>query len=126
MHWFISIVGGIVVGLAWLAIWALLLRAFGIVAFSIQAEESVRRRERIKQMGKFRYILIFGVAGYGLMFGLAMTVAGVLDHDSPGVGFSIVKLLFLSVLVGCFHGVRTWNQAFRDPVPFPPAYPPQK
>ena len=120
--WFISIVAGIAVGLAWLAIWALSVRA----AFSRQAEDRVRRRERIKQMGKLWYILIFGVVGYGLAFGLVITAFGFLDHDSRGLGFSIGKVVFLSVLFGCFHGVRTWGEAFRDPVPFPPVYPPPK
>ena len=126
MQWLISIVAGIAVGLAWLAIWALSLRAFGIAAFSPQAEDRVRRRERIKQMGKLWYILIFGVVGYGLAFGLAITAAGFLDHDSHGLGFSIGKLVFSSVLFGCFHGVMTWSESFRDPVPFPPVYPPPK
>ena len=126
MRWFISIVAGIAVGLAWPAIWALSLRVFGIAAFSRQAEDRVRRRERLKQMGKLWYILIFGVVGYGLAFGLALTAAGFLDHGSHGLGFSIGKLAFLSVLFGCFHGVRTWSEAFRDPVPFPPVYQPPK
>ena len=126
MHWFISIVAGIAVGLAWLAIWALSLRAFGIAEFSRQAQDRIRRRERIKQMGKVWYILIFGVVGYGLAFGLAITAAGFLDHDSRGLGFSIGKLVFLSVVFGCFQGVRTWSESFRDPVPFPPVYPPPK
>ena len=126
MQWVISIVAGIAVGLVWLAIWAFSLRAFGIAAFSRQAEDRVRRRERIKQMGKLWYIVSFGLVGYGLAFGLAITVAGFLDHDSHGFGFTIGKLLLLSVIFGCFHGVRTWGEAFRDPVPFPPVYPPPK
>ena len=126
MQWFISIVAGIAVGLAWLSIWALSLRAFGIAVLSRQTEDRVRRRERIKQMGKLWYILIFGVVGYGLAFGLAITAAGFLDHDSHRWGFAIGKLVFLSVLFGCFHGVRTWNDAFRGPVPFPPNYGPPK
>ena len=126
MQWFISIGAGLAVGLAWMAIWALSLRAFGIAVFSRQAEDRVRRRERIKQMGKLWYILTFGVVGYGLSFGLGITAAGFLDHDSHGLGFSIGKLVFYSVFFGCFHGVRTWSEAFRDPRPFPPVYPPPK
>ena len=123
MQWFISIVAGIAIGLAWLAIWALSLRAFGIAVFSRQAEDRVRRQERIKQMGKLWYILIFGVVGYGLAFGLAITAADLLDHDSHDLGFSIGKLVFLSVLFGCFHGVRTWGEAFRDPSSVPTRLP---
>jgi hypothetical protein len=126
VQWFISIVAGIAVGLAWLAIWALSLRAFGIAVFSRQAEDRVRRRERIKQMGKLWYILIFGVVGNGLAFGLAITAMDFLVHDFHGLGSSIGKFVFSSLLFGCFQGVRTWSEAFRDPVPFPPVYPPPK
>lgn len=126
MQWFISILAGIAIGLAWLAIWALSLRAFGIAVFSRQAEDRVRRRERIKQMGKLWYILIFGVVGHGLAFGLAITAASFLDHNSHGLGYWIVKLVFLSVLFGSLNGVRTWSETFRDPIPFPPVYPAQK
>jgi hypothetical protein len=126
VQWFISIVAGTAVGLTWLAVWALSLRCFGIAVFSRQGEDRVRRRERMKQMGKLSYILIFGVVGYGLAFGLAITAAGFLDHDSHSWAFAIGKVVFLSALFGCFHGVRTWSEAFRDPVPFPPIYPPPK
>ena len=82
-------------------------------------------RERIKQMGKLWYTLIFGVIGYGLAFALAITAAGFLDDYPHRWGFTIGKLVLLSVFAGCFHGVRTWSD-FRDPVPFPPIYPPPK
>ena len=124
MQLFISIVAGTAVGLAWLGIWALSLRSFGVPVFSRQDEDRVRRRERIKQMGKLRYVLIFGVAGSGLGFGLTVTTTGLLDHDSHSWAFAVGKLVFLSVFFGCFNGVRTWSEAFRDPVPFPPWDPP--
>lgn len=126
MEFSISIAAGIALGLAWLGIWALSLRSFGIAVFSRQAEDRVRRRERIKQMGKLWYILIFGVVGYGISFGLAITAAGFLDHDSHRWAIAMGKLVFSSVLFGCFHGVRTWSETFRDPVPFPPNYGPPK
>lgn len=72
MRWFVSIILGIAVGLAWLAIWSYLLRLFGIAAFSRQAVDRASRRERLKQMGHRRYVLIFGVLGPGLAFGLAL------------------------------------------------------
>ena len=125
MQWFVSIVAGIALGLAWLGIWALSLRLFGIPVLSRQVEDRVRRRERIKEMGKLWYTLIFGVVGYGLAFGLGITAAGLLDHDSRSLGFVIAKLVLSSVFFGCFHGVSTWSE-FRDPVPFPPTYPPTK
>jgi len=76
-------------------------------------------------MGKLWYVLVFGVVGYGLAFGLAIIAVGFLDHDSRGWG-AIGKVVFLSAIFGCFQGVRTWSEAFRDPVPFPPIYPPPK
>jgi len=126
VQWFISIAGGIAVGVAWLGIWALSLRSFGVAVFSRQAHDRVRTRERIKQMGKPWYVLIFGVVGYGPAFGLGITAAGFLDKDSHGWGFAIGKVVFSSAIFGCFQGLRTWSEAFRDPVPFPPIYPPPK
>jgi hypothetical protein len=124
--WFVSIILGIAVGLAWLAIWAYSLHVFGIAAFSWRADDRSSRRERIKHMGKLRYILIFGVLGSGLAFGLGITAADLLGRDSHGWVFAIAKLVFLSVLFGWFQGARTWSEGFSDPVPFPPDYPPPK
>ena len=126
MHWLVSIVLGIAVGFTWLAIWAYSLHIFGIATFWRQAQDQASRRRRIKRMGKPRYILIFGVLGSGLAFGLGITTAGLLDDRSRGVVFTIAKLVFSSVLFGWFQGARTWSEAFRDPVPFPPNYPPLK
>jgi hypothetical protein len=126
VSWFVSIILGIAVSLAWLAIWFYSLHVFGIAAFSRQAEDRVRRRERIKQMGKLRYILVFGVLGSGLAFGLGITAADLLEQPSHGWVSAIAKLVLRSVLFGCFYGATTWSEAFRDPVPFPPNYPPPK
>jgi uncharacterized membrane protein YccF (DUF307 family) len=120
VQWFISIIAGIAVGIAWLAIWALSLRPFGIAVFSRRPEDRIRRRERIKQMGKLWYILIFGVAGSGLAVGLAIAAADFLGHISHGWVTEIGKLVFLSLIVGWLQGARTWGEAFRDPAPFPP------
>jgi hypothetical protein len=98
-----------------------LLRLFGIAAFSRQAVDRASRRERIKQMGQWRYVLIFGVLGPGLAFGLALITADLLDQLSHGWVFAIAKLVFLSVFFGCCQGARTWREEF--PVPFPPNYP---
>jgi hypothetical protein len=84
VQWFISIVDGMAVALAWIAIWTLSLRVFGIAAFGRKAEDRVGRRERIKRMGKLRYILIFGMLGFGPAFGLGVTAADFLDHGSQG------------------------------------------
>ena len=129
MQWFIDIVGGIAIALAWMGIWAYCLHLFGIAfsaVFIRQPEDRARRRERIKQMGKLRYILIFGVLGSGLAVGLAITAADFLGHTSHGWVPAIGKLVLLSLLVGWLQGARTWSESFRDPVPFPPNYGPPK
>ena len=125
MHWFVPIIAGIAVGLAWLAIWAYSLHAFGIAVFPRKAEDRATRRERIRKMGKLRYILVFGMLGFGLAFGLGITTADFLQPDSFNWAYELPKLVFLSVVFGLFHGVRNWGE-FRDPVPFPPNYPPNE
>jgi hypothetical protein len=89
VRWLVSVVAGIAVGFAWLVIWALVLRAFGIAFFPRriaffrrQAKDRDGRWERIKQLGQLRYVLIFGVLGYGLFLGLAITTADFLDSGS--------------------------------------------
>jgi cell division protein FtsW (lipid II flippase) len=125
VEWFISIVAGVAVCFAWAAIWnVIVLHAFGIAVLRRQAEDRASRREHMKQMGKLRYILIFGVLGSGIAFGLGLTTADFLDHLWHGWGFGIAKLVFVSVLFGWFNGARTWSEGF--PVPFPPNYPPAK
>jgi 4-amino-4-deoxy-L-arabinose transferase-like glycosyltransferase len=124
VYWFVSIIVGIAAGLVWLAIWSYSLHRFGIAAFSRQTEDHAGRRERIKQMGKLWYILIFGVLGSGPAFAVAITAADLLEQPSHGSMFAIAQLATLSVFFGCFHGSRVWSEAFRDSVPFPPNYPP--
>ena len=77
-------------------------------------------------MGKLRYILIFGVLGFGVALGLAITTGDLLAQESHGWVAAVGKLVLLSVLVGWFQGAWTWSENFRDPVPFPPNYPPPK
>jgi hypothetical protein len=124
VHWLISIAAGITVAFAWIGIWAFSLHALGIAPLRRRAEDRADRRERLKRMGKLRYILIFGMLGTGLAFGLAITAADFLEHNSHSWGLAIGKLVFLSVLFGWFSGARTWSEAFREPVPFPPNYAP--
>jgi hypothetical protein len=108
--------------------WAYWLHLFGIAffAFRRRPEDRASRRERIKQMGKLRYILMFGVLGFGLALGLGITTADLLVQESHGWVAVVGKLVLLSVLGGWFQGARTWSENFRDPVPFPPNYPPAK
>ena len=126
MREFASIIAGVAVGFTWLAIWAFAFHVFGIAVFSRQPEDRANRRNRIRQMGKLRYILMFGVLGFGLAFGLALTTADLLRHDSHSWAFAAAKLFLICVLAGWFHGARTWSEAFRDPVPFPPDFPPMR
>jgi len=124
---FISIVAGTAVGLAWLAIWACVLGAFGIALFQRKAQDRASRRERIKDMGKMWYILVCGVLGFGLAFGLALFAVDFFGRrDSFGWTSEIARLVFMTLLFGWFQGARTWSETFRDPVPFPPNYPPTK
>ena len=125
MREFVPIFFGVAVALLCLAIWAFGLHVFGIGVFRRTLEKDASRqgrRERLKRMGKLRYVLIFGVFGPGLAFGLAITTADLLDHKSHGWVFAVAKLVLLSALFGWLHGARTWSEVFRDPVPFPPDF----
>jgi drug/metabolite transporter (DMT)-like permease len=122
MRELVSIAVGIAVGLACLALWAFVLQIFGISVYSRMSEDRASKRERIKKMGKMRYIVSFGVLGFGLAVGLAITTADLLSHHFHGWSITFVKLLCISVLGGWFHGAWTWSTAFRDPVPYPPDY----
>ena len=119
---------GVAVAFAWLALWAVSLHAFGIQAFTLKRRprERAARKERILAMGKLRYVLIFGVLGNGLAFGLGIVVANMIGTLHFGRWIRAATELVLSmVLFGWWHGVSTWNQSFRGEVPFPPHYPPQ-
>jgi MFS family permease len=126
---FVFMIVAIAVALAWMGIWAYCLHLFGFAFFAVfsgKPEDRASRRERIKQMGKLRYILMFGVLGFGLALGLGITTADLLAHESHGWVAVVGKLVLLSVLGGWFQGARIWSEVFRDPVPFPPNYPPTK
>jgi hypothetical protein len=117
---------GIAVGLLWLAIWSGLLHVLRIVPIRLKLEDASTRRERLKRLGKPKYILIVGVLGSGLAFGLAMITIDLLGGHYYGWPRELIKLLFLSVLIGLSQGFWGWHNAFREPVPFPPDYPPAK
>ena len=57
LEFVISIAIGVAVAAAWMAVWALMLRAFAIPVLMRSPEERAARKQRIFQMGKVRYIL---------------------------------------------------------------------
>jgi hypothetical protein len=121
-----SVLAGIAVGLLWLAIWSGFLHVLGVVPTRRKLEDGSTRRERLKRLGKPKYIFIFGVLGGGLAFGLAMITIDFVGDHSYGWANELIKLLFISVFMGLFQGVWGWQNSFREPVPFPPDYPPAK
>ena len=123
----LPVTAGVAVAFAWLRLWAITLRAFGIPVLKRSPEERAARKERILAMGKLRYALIFGVLGSGLGFGLGIVVASVVGtpHFSGWIR-AATQLVLSMLLFGLWHGVETWNQSFRGEVPFPPYYPPQQ
>jgi uncharacterized membrane protein len=126
MREFAFVMAGIAAGIVWLAIWAGFLQVFGIAPGLRNVEDSVSKRERLNRLGKLKYILIFGVLGYGLAFGLAMITVDLVSYRSQGWASELTKLLLFTVCIGLFQGLWGWHRAFRDPVPFPPDYPPAK
>jgi len=127
VNMFVPMAVGLAAALAWLAIWECVLRAFGIsFFFRRKTEDRASRRERIKRLGKLKYILVFGVFGSGPAFGLAVTMPDILKGDSHGSIYWIGELVMFAVLFGWLQAARTWGENFRDPVPFPPIYPPAR
>jgi hypothetical protein len=108
-----------------MATWTIILRALGIPVFKRGPQARASRKERILQMGKLRYILVFGVLGYAFAFGLGVAIAGIIDNHSIR-GRVAVTIVLWSLLGGYFQGVKNWNQLFGKEVPFPPHYPPLK
>jgi len=122
----LPVVAGVAVAFAWMALWAVALRAFGIPVLGRTLEERAAWKERIRAMGKLRYVLIFGVLGKGLGFGVAMVVASGMGMQHFGVWRATTQMVLCMIFFGLWQGVATWNQSFRGEIPFPPHYPPQK
>jgi len=112
------------VALCWIGIWDRVLRAFGIPLFGRTPEERATRRERIVRMGKFRYIVMFGVLGFGFAFGIGMVGYDLLRFGMSDLFSKLGKFLVLSVLWGWLHAASEWNESFSDKDQFPPHYPP--
>jgi hypothetical protein len=118
----IPIVVGVAVAFAWLTIWAVTLRAFGITVLTRTPEERAAFKERVQQMGKVRYVLLFGVLGNGIGLGLGIAVAVMLSRGSADWRLGASLFGAMSLLMGSMNGLRRWNQLFRAEVPFPPVY----
>ena len=116
---------GIAVALVWTAIWTGLLHVLGIAPVSRKVEDQTSKRERLKRLGKLKYIVIFGVLGPGVAFGLAMITIDLAGHRSTGWLSELIKLV-LFALFGLIQGPWRWHRVFREPVPFPPVCPPVK
>src|SRR4051794_5383599 len=121
----IPVMAGVAVAFAWLALWAIFLRAFSIPVLERSPEKRAARKERILATGKLRYVLIFGILGKGLGFGLGMVVANNIGMQHFSGWRAATQLALCMIFFGWWHGVATWNQ-FRGEVPFPPHYSPQK
>jgi hypothetical protein len=123
-QFFIRLALALFANLAWLAIWGAVLRAFGIFVLQKSPEQRTAARERILRLGKLRYILIFGILGYGFAFALALDVAE-MAREFTGWVSAIIMLIVFALPLGSWMGVRMWNESYRGEVPFPPHFPPQ-
>jgi len=129
MRDFILSVGiGVAAAVAWFGIWIFILRACGLVSFTKTAEARVRVRERTLRMGKGRYILAFGVFGWGLPVGFGTEMSRVAEHMDAGWGNAVasIGLFALWGMAGWWYGLRMWNALHRGEVPFPPPWLSQK
>jgi hypothetical protein len=122
----VLVIVGIAVALVWAAIWTGLLHVLGVAPVSRKIEDPASTRERLKRLGKLKYIVIFGVLGPGFAFGLAMITIDFAGHRSTSWPSELIKLVLFAVFFGLIQGLWRWQRVLRDPVPFPPVYPPAK
>jgi hypothetical protein len=122
----VFVIFGIAVALVWAAIWTGLLHVLGVPPVSRKVEHLASTRERLRRLGRLNYIVIFGVLGPGVAFGLAMISIDFAGHRSTGWLSELIKLVLFAVFFGLIQGPWRWHRAFRDPVPFSPVYPQAK
>jgi hypothetical protein len=122
----IPVAVGIAIALSWMLVWAFVLRGFGMQTLTRTPEGHALKKQRILQLGKFRYVLIFGVLGNGFALGLGIGIALMMNRPRYDWGFGAMIFGAMAILTGCMNGIRTWNELFRVEVPFPPDYPPSK
>ena len=109
---------GLVLAFAWMAICLLVMRALGIPSWMLTPAQLAARKQRLLQMGRWRYVLFFGILCHGFAMGLLIATAIAI---MPGTLFGTI-----AVFSRCMSGVKTWNELFRAEVPFPPLCPPFK
>jgi hypothetical protein len=120
---------GVAVAFAWIAAWTCASCALGVPVLMRNPEERAARRQHILQMGKLRYIVVFGLLGNGFGMGLGIGAALMMSHHltsthSLNWGEGAVIFGAVALVSGCLYGLRTWRELV--PVPFPPVYPPPK
>jgi hypothetical protein len=96
----IPIVVGVAIAFAWMALWAQALRAFGVSVLMRTPEERNARKQRILQMGKLRYILIFGVLGGGVGYGLGISVALMVSRGRYDWGYGATMFGCMALVTG--------------------------
>lgn len=102
----LPVVAGVAVAFAWLGLWAISLHAFGIPVLKRNPEERGARKERLLAMGKWRYVLIIGVLGSGLGFGLGTVVADMIATPHfRGWIRAATQLVLSMVFFGLWSGV---------------------
>ena len=92
----------------WIALWRVALGAFGfpIMARTPEARASYRRRQL--DMGKARYMVVFGILGYGFAFGLSLSVPDMTVHGARWL--TAIRFLFGVLFFGIWMGLRNWNE----------------
>ena len=126
MHDFVIPVAiGASVALGWLLLWTVVLRALGIKLPGPPLDKEVDR-QRALEMGKFRYVMIYGVMGWGFAIGLGLGLG--MEYGRHPFHWASFGFLFAVMTLGngVFRGLSSWSKLFQEPVPFPPPLPPLK
>jgi hypothetical protein len=72
------------------------------------------QRDRIRSRGKWRYILIRGIFGFGFLAGsIALSVELFVEHHRLGVATVLIELLVWG-LSGLFYGWWMWRLEYED------------
>jgi len=73
-------------------------------------EERAAGAQRILQMGRLRYTLIFGILGNGLGYALVLMIAIFPRHAPFHWGLRVFLTAVAAILFGSLHGLRTWKR----------------